>query len=423
MNNSYKSINKVISFIFIFFPFLLVTGPAIPDIFVSLSAIYCLVLCIFFKKYIELKKSFFLILFLFYSFLIISSVLSEYKLFSLESSIPYIRFIFFSILILILIKDNHIYFKKYIFLFIFIAVFLVTLDTYAQFFFRNEIFGHKIGLDQNRLTGPFRDDERIVGSYLSKFIFIAFGYLFYSFKNSKLIILPFIFLLFVYICIFLTGERMAFILTSFGIFLLLLFNYKYLKYFLLTIIFTSMVSYLIISNNELVKNRMLNTTLQVIGLNYENGNITKYKNNFIDSHYGAHYITAFEIFKDNIFFGSGPKTFRIVCADEKYANLKSKNIHIRCSTHPHNYYFQILSEAGIVGLVFFVSAFLIFIIYLLNNLNFKNPLHNCTFISLILFLWPIQSTGSILNNWYGVFLYYYMALLFILIIENTKEKN
>ena len=37
MNNSYKSINKVISFIFIFFPFLLVTGPAIPDIFVSLS--------------------------------------------------------------------------------------------------------------------------------------------------------------------------------------------------------------------------------------------------------------------------------------------------------------------------------------------------------------------------------------------------
>ena len=49
-----------------------------------------------------------------------------------------------------------------------------------------------------------------------------------------------------------------------------------------------------------------------MGFNYEDGKIVKYENNFLDSHYGAHYLTAYEIFKDNISFGSGPKTFRII---------------------------------------------------------------------------------------------------------------
>lgn len=421
MNNVYNPINKVISFLFLLFPFLLITGPAIPDIFVSLSAIYCLFLCIFYKKYIEIKYSFFLILFLFYFSIVLSSILSNYQLFSLESSVPYIRFIFFSILIMILVKDNNIFFKDYIFVIIFIAVLLVTLDTLAQFFFRTEIFGNKIDPDQNRLTGPFREDERIVGSYLSKFIFIAFGYLLYYFKNSKFIFLSFVFLLIVYICIFLTGERMAFITTTFGIFLLLFFNFRYLKFFILTIIFTVITSLFVVANNELVKNRMLNTTLQVMGFNYEDGKIVKYEYNFLDSHYGAHYLTAYEIFKDNIILGSGPKTFRIVCADDKYSNLSSKNIHIRCSTHPHNYYLQILSDAGIISLVFFLIGFVLFIIYLIKRLNFNNPLHNCTFITFLLFLWPIQSTGSIFNNWYGIYLFYYMGIFFILISE--KKEN
>ena len=110
MNNVYNPINKVISFLFLLFPFLLITGPAIPDIFVSLSAIYCLFLCIFYKKYIEIKYSFFNP-FLFYFSIVLSSILSNYQLFSLESSVPYIRFIFFSILIMILVKDNNIFLK------------------------------------------------------------------------------------------------------------------------------------------------------------------------------------------------------------------------------------------------------------------------------------------------------------------------
>ena len=174
-------------------------------------------------------------------------------------------------------------------------------------------------------------------------------------------------------------------------------------------------------NNDIVKSRMLNTTLQVIGLDYKNGNIERYKYNFIDSHYGAHYITALEIFKDNKVLGSGPKTFRIVCADNKYSKLKSFNIINRCSTHPHNFYMQILSETGIVGLSIFIISFLVFIIFTIKKIDLSNPLHNCTFITLILFLWPLQSTGSIFNNWYGLYLFYYMSILFILIFSKKDQ--
>jgi len=420
MNNINNNINKVISLIFIIFPFLLVTGPAIPDIFVTLSAFYSLILCIFFSKSKQIKSIFFLLILLFYISMIISSILSEYKIFSLKSSVPYVRFIFFIFLIFILTNENNFFYKKYLFLFIFLAVLFVSIDTYLQFFFRNEIFGHKIGFDQNRLTGPFRDDERIVGSYLSKFIFISFGFLLHYFRATKFIILPFIFLLFVYVCIFLTGERMAFILTTFGFLLLLLFNLKYLNFFLYTLLVFLFFSFIILSSNDLVKNRMINTTLQVLGLNYLDGKITKYNDNFLDSHYGAHYLTAFEIFKDNMVKGSGPKTFRLVCSDEKYSKLNSKNIDIRCSTHPHNYYLQILSETGLIGTFFFISSMLSFIIFFFNKINFKNPLHNCTLISFLLFLWPIQSTGNIFNNWYGIYPYYYICLLIILINEKKS---
>ena len=71
--------------------------------------------------------------------------------------------------------------------------------------------------------------------------------------------------------------------------------------------------------------------------------------------------SAFKMFKDNVFFGTGIKTFKILCKDEKYYKKKNYKVWIKsatdhykgftgldnCSTHPHNYYIQLLSETGI----------------------------------------------------------------------------
>ena len=55
-----------------------------------------------------------------------------------------------------------------------------------------------------------------------------------------------------------------------------------------------------------------------------------------------------KIFKDNPIFGQGPKAFRMLC--------KKKDFFVpgACTTHPHNTILQILSEIGLVGIVFYL---------------------------------------------------------------------
>ena len=58
------------------------------------------------------------------------------------------------------------------------------------------------------------------------------------------------------------------------------------------------------------------------------------------------------MFLDNKIFGQGPKSFRYLCNDDRFKINKWS-----CSTHPHNYYIQLLAETGLIG---FFTVFLIF---------------------------------------------------------------
>ena len=356
--NKTKFFNEnIFSSLFILFPVFLVTGPALTDIYVTLTALFFFIYCLIKKDFFLFNNKLIILLFIFWLFLVFSSILSNHIIFSLKSSLPYVRFIFFLLFIYFFsIKANY-FFNEYIFKLMVIFIIFVTLDTYLQFFIGVEIFGHKIDLpNQNRLTGPFAGDERIVGSYLSNFIFLVFGYLLYKSKNNyKKELLAFSVFILIYTCIFLTGERMAFILTSFGSLLLLLFNFKLFKKFsVLLIILITILGFFTIKYDK-VRVRMINSTFEVLGFDAYYDDKNNNNLNFLDSHYGAHYLTAIEIFKDNKFFGSGAKTFRISCSNPEYANINSHNAFQRCSTHPHNYYLQILSETGFFWFFFFFS--------------------------------------------------------------------
>ena len=134
---------------------------------------------------------------------------------------------------------------------------------------------------------------------------------------------------------------------------------------------------------------------------------------FSDQHH-AHAVTALKIFKDNIFIGSGPQSFRYLCSDKKY------QIDMGCATHPHSTYLQILSELGIFGFLLLCALFL----YLLNKLlktiinsykfkaNSKNYSCVCILILFIFNLWPILPSGNFFNNWMSMI--YYFPLGFFL---------
>ena len=59
------------------------------------------------------------------------------------------------------------------------------------------------------------------------------------------------------------------------------------------------------------------------------------------------------MFKENKIFGQGPNAYRYLCSDQRF-----KLNYWSCSTHPHNYYFQLLAETGLVGFIFIFGAFL-----------------------------------------------------------------
>ena len=129
------------------------------------------------------------------------------------------------------------------------------------------------------------------------------------------------------------------------------------------------------------------------------------------------------MWKDQPIFGFGLKSFRIKCWEfspprtEEY--IRDGALAIGCSTHPHNYYLELLSEAGIVGTGLIIVFFLILLkdsyYYLKKYIKTQNSemiLLIPVIILFILEIWPIKSTGSFFTTWNATFLWLIVAILF-----------
>lgn len=411
-----KKIIIILSALISFFPILFFLGPAIPDIIVSISSIFYLYLIFKYKSYEHFKDKIFILFFLFWLFAIISTVNSDYKDY-LGSIIVYVRFILFLLFVKYIISKNF-FIKKYIFSIISISIIFASVDGIIQFFTGTDLFGRELAeKGQYRLSGPFESDEHILGFYISAFAYIVLGYclnlnLPNNFKN---LIFTTIFLLFFFI-ILISGERMALLLFLFGLFIYILFNLKKIK--VLTLVITSLITISIVTFNinDKLFGRFI-SIFDVLGISLS-GDLNEKR--FRDSHYGAHYLTSLEMFDSKKILGHGVRSFRYECSNSNYDDLDSLMIESRCSTHPHNYYIQVLAENGLVGLILLI-LFFIFIIkeaYIRSKVN--NQLFTGVFISLILFLWPLKSSFDIYNNRHALFLFFTFALIYIC-YEKIKE--
>ena len=372
-------------------PFL-IWGPFVPDLIVSLSSLVFLGFVFKERLFFYFTKKPLIIFFTFCLYCILVSIfVAEDMMLSFESSLFYFRIGVFSCLIWYLIEQD----KKildyfyYIFIFCFLAL---VIDGYYQYFTGYNIIGLKVA---GVRVSSFFGDELIMGSYLSRLYPLAFA-LFLLRRKNKLE-LGFVTILFVLTnsLIYISGERTAlfFHLLSLTFIGLLVKKIKFIRIFIL-LSFIGIVSIFTFHDSSL-KNRMLKSPVKTMGINKE----TQY---IFTPQHDSLIRTAYNMFLDKPIFGHGPKMFRVICKDEKYATGITP-----CMTHPHNFYVQLLAETGIVGFLFLFSA-LLYVVYCalrqLKTIVFKEQRYLtdyqvCLLACLLITVWPLSPNGNFFNNW------------------------
>jgi O-antigen ligase len=388
----------------------LITGPFLPDLLLTTVSLMFVTLCFLKKNFQYFNNFYFKIFLIFYSVCILSSLLSDYQLFSLKSSFFYIRYAIFSVAFFYILNKNFLL-PYYLFIASLLSVSIVTADSLYQYFTGYNVIGYPIGANGTRLSSFFRD-ELIVGSYLIRLTSLMLGFYYFS-KNIKENIyiqaILMVVLFFTFTTIFLSGERASFAFTLLLVtYLIIMLNNQKIKFFILFLIFLSTL--FLINNFDLkIKSRMINDTITQIGINEKKINIFSY------DHQG-HYLAAIDLFKNNIVLGIGPKNFRNNCFNEKKYSEKP----FICSSHPHNTYVQLLAETGILGFLIIFIIFLCLCYFSIKHLFyrfFKNKklyenYEICFFGSFLITLWPIAPTGNFFNNYLNIFYFFPIGIFF-----------
>ena len=388
-----KDIIIYLSFIFISFPILLISGPFLSDLLVVFFSIF------FLTRYKDFQFSrqcrvFLALISIFYVLINISSILSDNVFLSLKSTLPYFRFIFFSFVISILIsriEKNELSNKYFNLIFQLIFIFLF-IDSFYQFFNLENLFGFELPshMSDERVSSLF-GEELILGSYISKIMFLYLGFLHGKQNNPRNFLNIDFKILFIILItlstIFISGDRAAFVLAIIGTFIYLFINLNF-KAIGIIAVFMAIV-FFIIQGNPSYKSRY-NVLFQTIFIDRVVGQSTHHQ----------HFKTAYKMFDEKKLFGHGVKSFRNKCNLKKF-NSGPKS----CSTHPHNYYLQLLSATGIFTFIILAIFFVFILKELIENFIIKikkNKINNkkiCYLISVFIAIFPFATSGSFFNNW------------------------
>ena len=208
-----------------------------------------------------------------------------------------------------------------------------------------------------------------------------------------------LFLVMCEVIVFLTGERAPlFYITLFAI-LILIYIPHYRVYRIVGFFLSIIIVIGILQINPTAKSRMVDATIEEVSQ-------TQLPYMPYSKIHEEHYVSAFKMFFNKPIFGVGTNTFRYECKKYKY---RYKDHY--CSSHPHNFYIQILAELGVIGFLFLVT----FILYLTNiglrqlffmirsNRSKKISFDKFLFaMILFVFWWPVIPHMSFYNNWNNV---------------------
>ena len=424
LNEKNITINSIlfINLIFAFFPISFILGNLIINLNLVLFCIFGVWLLrskIFkfkFNNTLKIIFSFFLVVFF-------STILSFIKSFYFQEydesiitrlikSVLFFRF-FILLLVIYILSEYDFLNYKYFFVSSAFSAFIISADVVFQYTFGFNIVGLESYFHYNT---SFFGDELISGGFIQNFAFFSILFFIYIFRNNKnyfkLILIPFLITL-ISLGIMVSGNRMPVVLFLLGLFLIYIFNKKIRKIVLASILIMPLVLSFVISSDNYWKSGYQSFYDNIQGtitglfermLSDEEEALLKEQKEYLVYHrdLSGHrklISTATETWKLHRIFGNGIKSFREDC--RKIIETQKRGI---CSNHPHNYYMEVLTDLGIVGLIVVIIIASMFLFYLFKNYRFlgKNNLHSlfllAATISLFLEVFPIKSSGSIFTT-------------------------
>ena len=396
------------------FPIVILFRSAALNIYIVLGAIFFITSILKNKKIFSFFPIKILLVFLIY--LILISFDAENFTQALQSSVSQLRFFFFTLFIAFLNIRKE---KLPVIIFLLsILIYFIIFDALYQYYFKTNFFGITTDPINNphRLSGLFID-ELIIGSYITYFSILIGAFFLSRIKSvtvtEKIYYISFIILAF--ISTLLSGERISLLIfiSAFSILSLIYLNKIKQILVLGCVILSIILSY---NFNQAVKFRFNTFANDIV--------------NFESSGHGRLFLSAYIIWKQNYFTGTGLKNYRVTCNNLKNKNFldPNTNMEILCSTHPHNPYLEILAETGIIGfllfLLFIATSIDLFFKRLKKIINYLQPLYWSSLIILLGYIWPIKSSGSFFSTYNASFFWFYYGILLMCIkISNPKKKK
>lgn len=425
-NKKLNYFNTLSLLFFSILPFSIIIGNASININILLIDILFLTYCLKFNEWKWVKRDVFLYLIIFYIFLILNSFYSYFILFenqknffwnddSIVRSFLFIKYILLVFAFSILLTDDKILrliHKSWL-----IILTIIILDVFFEKLLGRNILGY-VSPDSSRIVSFFKD-ELIVGALIFCFGYTSTTFFIENNKKNKSILPIILIFLLVPISIFITGERSNFIKSLF-LFLIIIFFFKKNKHnlnfkILLVPVFFIISCFLIFSHTTLNKyTEIYKRFLVQSDVQKEIGEESTIWNNSRNIKYFSHYDAAIKIFQNYPILGVGNKNFRKECFKEEYFNERILFSNTRCTTHPHQIHFEILSEHGFLG-YFMVIAFIMWFIF--KNLRIfmrnRNIYHLSNTTYLLIFFTPLLPGAGIFSTLNGTLFWVIFSLVYL----------
>lgn len=389
LSKKYLTFDNLMVLLLGIYPLVLSLGTFVSEI-LNITIIFLFLLNVKKVEIIKIiKNKVFIFCLILWLYLIVNLLFSNYFYESFSRAIFFFRFILLFISIVYLLTKIRKQLSIVIFFWLIFFLF-IYIDLLVQYIFNKNLFG-QISHWPGRLSGIMGDELKI-GHLILGFIPLIIG--FYYQKKKIILSLGLLFLTcFMLVLINERGNALRFFIFFFLFFLFLKeysLRWKFISYIIFLTLFFSIISFT--KGDYSLKQRYINEPLFA----FKDKSILE---GLKQTTYGAHYFTAIKIFKNYPVFGSGIKTFRLECSKVVYDDKTLLANWQRCSTHPHQIYFEILSELGTLGFLLFFGFFFTIIYKKIRNFFKKTDYQSLsvTLYVLIVFL-PLIPSGSFFTS-------------------------